>query len=98
MAELQHGRIPEPTRQLEAAETGEQTDRFQLLRNKVGEEEIAEVVSRWTGIPVSKMLEAERDKLLKMEDELHKRVVGQDEAVTAVANAKIGRASCRERR
>src|SRR5690625_3524978 len=87
MAELQHGRIPELTRQLEAAETGEQTDRFQLLRNKVGEEEIAEVVSRWTGIPVSKMLEAERDKLLKMEDELHKRVVGQDEAVTAVANA-----------
>src|SRR5690625_2214955 len=87
MAELQHGRIPELTRQLEAAETGEQTDRFQLLRNKVGEEEVAEVVSRWTGIPVSKMLEAERDKLLEMADEVHKRVVGQDEAVTAVAKA-----------
>src|SRR5690625_5875514 len=61
--------LPILTRQLEAAETGEQTDRFQLLRNKVGEEEIAEVVSRWTGIPVSKMLEAERDKLLKMEED-----------------------------
>src|SRR5690606_37703999 len=59
----------------------------QLLRNKVTDEEIAEVVSKWTGIPVSKMLEGERDKLLRMEEALHKRVVGQDEAVQAVANA-----------
>src|SRR5690606_30371425 len=60
---------------------------FQLLRNKVTEEEIAEVVSRWTGIPVSKMLEGERDKLLRMEDALHERVIGQNEAVKAVADA-----------
>src|SRR5690606_39147180 len=59
----------------------------QLLRNKVTEEEIAEVVSKWTGIPVAKMLEGEREKLLKMEALLHQRVIGQDEAVTAVANA-----------
>ena len=59
----------------------------QLLRSKVTEEEIAEVVSKWTGIPVSKMLEGERDKLLKMEGLLHQRVIGQDEAVVAVANA-----------
>src|SRR5690606_3676813 len=59
----------------------------QLLRTKVTDEEIAEVVSKWTGIPVSKMLEGERDKLLRMEDELHKRVVGQHEAVVAVSNA-----------
>ena len=60
---------------------------MQLLRNKVGEEEIAEVVSKWTGIPVSKMIEGERDKLLRMEEALHKRVIGQDEAVKAVADA-----------
>src|SRR5690606_4990522 len=59
----------------------------QLLRNKVTDEEIAEVVSKWTGIPVSKMLEGEREKLLKMEGLLHQRVIGQDEAVVAVANA-----------
>lgn len=59
----------------------------QLLRNKVTEEEIAEVVSKWTGIPVAKMLEGEREKLLKMEELLHQRVIGQSEAVTAVANA-----------
>ncbi|MDZ7791593.1 MAG: ATP-dependent chaperone ClpB [Xanthomonadales bacterium] len=87
MAELQHGRIPELEQQLEQAESSETTDHFQLLRNKVTEEEIAEVVSRWTGIPVSKMLEAERDKLLKMEEALHERVIGQDEAVKAVADA-----------
>ena len=63
------------------------TTRHQLLRSNVTEEEIAEVVSRWTGIPVSKMLEGERDKLLRMEEALHERVIGQDEAVTAVANA-----------
>ena len=87
MAELQHGRIPELEKQLAEAESSETTDTFQLLRNKVTEEEIAEVVSRWTGIPVSKMLEGEREKLLRMEDALHNRVIGQDEAVKAVADA-----------
>ena len=87
MAELQHGRIPELEQQLEQAESSETTDHFQLLRSKVTEEEIAEVVSRWTGIPVSKMLEGEREKLIKMEDALHERVIGQDEAVKAVSDA-----------
>jgi ATP-dependent Clp protease ATP-binding subunit ClpB len=86
MSELQYGRIPELEKQLASAAQAE-TQEFQLLRNEVGEEEIAEVVSKWTGIPVSKMLEGERDKLLKMDDALHERVIGQDEAVTAVANA-----------
>ncbi|MGD8383950.1 MAG: ATP-dependent chaperone ClpB [Lysobacterales bacterium] len=86
MSELQYGRIPELEKQLKQAEKSEQTD-FQLLRNSVTEEEIAEVVSRWTGIPVSRMLEGEREKLLRMESALHQRVVGQDEAVTAVADA-----------
>lgn len=86
MSELQYGRIPELEKQLTLAGQAE-TKEFQLLRNEVGEEEIAEVVSKWTGIPVSKMLEGERDKLLKMDDALHERVIGQDEAVTAVANA-----------
>jgi ATP-dependent Clp protease ATP-binding subunit ClpB len=86
MSELQYGQIPELEKQLrdaQAAETRETT----LLRNKVTEEEVAEVVSKWTGIPVSKMLEGEKDKLLRMEDALHERLVGQDEAVQAVANA-----------
>jgi len=87
MAELQHGRIPELEQQLEQAESEDTTQHFQLLRNKVTEEEIAEVVSRWTGIPVAKMLEGERDKLLRMEQALHERVIGQDEAVKAVADA-----------
>jgi len=87
MAELQHGRIPELEEQLEQAESAETTDNFQLLKSKVTEEEIAEVVSRWTGIPVSKMLEGERDKLLRMEDALHEKVIGQDEAVKAVSDA-----------
>ncbi len=86
MSELQYGRIPELEKQLAAANAAEQQE-FTLLRNKVGEEEIAEVVSKWTGIPVSKMLEGEREKLLKMDEALHQRVVGQDEAVNAVANA-----------
>ncbi len=86
MSELQYGRIPELERELTAAEQGEKAD-FQLLRNRVTEDEIAEVVSRWTGIPVSRMLEGERDKLLRMEEVVHERVVGQDEAVTAVADA-----------
>ncbi len=86
MSELQYGVIPELEKQIAAAEQGEATEP-RLLRNKVTDEEIAEVVSRWTGVPVSRMLEAEREKLLRMEDSLHQRVVGQDEAVTAVANA-----------
>ena len=86
MSELQYGRIPELEKQLEEASVAETTE-FQLLRNKVREEEIAEVVAHWTGIPVSKMLEGERDKLLRMETELAQRVIGQQEAVTAVSHA-----------
>jgi len=86
MSELQYGRIPELEKQLEAAAQVEHRE-MTLLRNRVNDDEIAEVVSHWTGIPVSKMLEGEREKLLRMEDDLHRRVVGQDEAVTAVANA-----------
>jgi ATP-dependent Clp protease ATP-binding subunit ClpB len=85
-AEIQYGRIPELKRQMEAASTAEQGPR-KLLRSEVTEQEIAEVISRWTGIPVSKMLESEREKLLHIEDALHERVVGQDEAVRAVADA-----------
>jgi len=84
--ELQYGRIPELEKQLAAADKAE-TQEMQLLRNKVTDEEIAEVVSKWTGIPVSKMLEGERDKLLRMEEALRRRVVGQDEAVIVVSNA-----------
>lgn len=86
MAELQYGVIPDLERSLQMVDQHGKTDN-QLLRNKVTEEEIAEVVSKWTGIPVSKMLEGEREKLLKMEALLHQRVIGQSEAVTAVANA-----------
>jgi len=86
MSELQYGRIPELEKQLQAAGNAEFKE-MKLLRVSVTEEEIAEVVSKWTGIPVSKMLEGERDKLLRMESALHRRVVGQDEAVTAIANA-----------
>ncbi|VAX00103.1 ClpB protein [hydrothermal vent metagenome] len=84
--ELQYGRIPDLEKSLEMAAQAEQQE-MRLLRNKVAEEEIAEVVSKWTGIPVSKMLEGEREKLLQMEGNLSKRVVGQDEAVKAVADA-----------
>ncbi len=86
MSELQYGRIPELERQLEQATKAEQRE-TKLLKNKVTEEEIAEVVSKWTGIPVSKMLEGEREKLLRMEEALHERVVGQDEAIKAVSDA-----------
>lgn len=86
MSELQYGTIPALEKQLDMAAQAEMQD-MQLLRNKVAEEEIAEVVSKWTGIPVSKMLEGERDKLLRMEQALHRRVVGQDQAVQAVADA-----------
>ncbi|MBK0415638.1 ATP-dependent chaperone ClpB [Chromobacterium haemolyticum] len=90
LAELQYGKLPQLEARLkdaEAAGVGEQAKPNRLLRTQVGAEEIAEVVSRATGIPVSKMLEGERDKLLRMEDVLHQRVVGQDEAVSAVADA-----------
>jgi ATP-dependent Clp protease ATP-binding subunit ClpB len=87
MAELQYGKIPELERRLEQALKGEREGSHKLLRNKVTDEEVAEVVSKWTGIPVSKMLESEKDKLLKMEQFLEKRVVGQDEALTIVSNA-----------
>ena len=86
MSELQYGRIPELEKQLDMAAQAEMHE-MTLLRNRVTEEEIAEVVSRSTGIPVSKMMEGEKEKLLRMEDELRKRVVGQDEAVAAVSNA-----------
>jgi ATP-dependent Clp protease ATP-binding subunit ClpB len=86
MSELQYGRIPELEKQLDIAAKAEMQE-MQLLRNKVTEEEIASVVAKWTGIPVDKMLEGERDKLLRMEEELAKRVVGQQEAVRAVSNA-----------
>jgi ATP-dependent Clp protease ATP-binding subunit ClpB len=86
MAELQYGRIPELEKRLVAAQRAEQSTP-QLVRNSVTEEEIAEVVAKWTGIPVSKMLEGEKDKLLRMEEALEKRVVGQDEAVRIVSDA-----------
>ena len=86
MSELQYGRIPELERQLDMASQAEMME-MKLLRNRVTDEEIAEVVSKWTGIPVSKMLEGERDKLMRMEEALHGRVIGQDEAVEAVSNA-----------
>jgi len=84
--ELQYGRIPELEKQLDMAAQAEMQE-MKLLRNKVTDEEIAEVVSKWTGIPVSKMLEGEREKLLRMEQDIGKRVVGQEEAVKAVSNA-----------
>ncbi|TVM05718.1 MAG: ATP-dependent chaperone ClpB [Halomonas sp.] len=89
MSEIQYGKIPELEKKIAESNEGEATDTasHQLLRSNVTEEEIAEVVSRWTGIPVNKMLEGERDKLLRMEEALHERVIGQDEAVEAVANA-----------
>ena len=89
VSELQYGKLPQLEAQLKAAEAGEnpQSSKTKLLRTQVGAEEIAEVVSRATGIPVSKMLSGEREKLLKMEDVLHQRVVGQDEAVRVVADA-----------
>ena len=86
-SELQYGKLPELEKQLQQALVGEQETNFRLLRDKVTEEEVAEVVSKWTGIPVSKMLESEREKLLEMENFLEQRVVGQSEALAAVSNA-----------
>jgi ATP-dependent Clp protease ATP-binding subunit ClpB len=88
VAELQYGKLPQLEAQLKAAESaGTDASPNRLLRTQVGTEEIAEVVSRATGIPVSKMMQGERDKLLQMEDRLHQRVVGQDEAVRLVSDA-----------
>lgn len=86
MSELQYGRIPELEQQIEVASASEKNGTT-LVKNKVSDAEIADVLSRWTGIPVSKMLEGEKAKLLRMEEALHKRVVGQNEAVDVVANA-----------
>ncbi|MCH9636494.1 MAG: ATP-dependent chaperone ClpB [Candidatus Rickettsiella isopodorum] len=86
MSELQYGHIPALKKKLLAAQKMEKKEPY-LVRNKVSEKEIAEIVSQWTGIPVAKMLEGEREKLLHMEDALHQRVVGQDEAISVVANA-----------
>ena len=87
MSELQYGEIPRLEKAIQEAEAGDDEQSFTLLRNKVTEEEIAEVVSKWTGIPVSKMLEGEREKLLQMEGNLGDRVIGQEEAVKAVSDA-----------
>ncbi|HOX67993.1 MAG TPA: ATP-dependent chaperone ClpB [Burkholderiaceae bacterium] len=92
VAELQYGRLPELEKKLAEAQSKEQGKakaggKPQLLRTMVGAEEIAEVVARATGIPVSKLMQGEREKLLQMETRLHERVIGQDEAITAVANA-----------
>src|SRR6185436_1777154 len=86
LSELQYGRIPELERRLTQAQAQEGKE-TKLLRTSVTENEIAEVVSRWTGIPITKMMEGEREKLLRMESELHNRVVGQDEAIRVVSNA-----------
>ncbi|SFX75995.1 ATP-dependent chaperone ClpB [Marinospirillum alkaliphilum] len=86
MSEIQYGVIPDLERSMQMADQLESVE-HKLLRNRVTDEEIAEVVARWTGIPVSKMLESEKEKLLRMEEALHESVIGQDEAVQAVANA-----------
>jgi len=89
-AELKYGKMTDLQRQLEAAETKlaqAQTSGQSLLREEVTEADIAEVISKWTGIPITKLVESEKEKLLHLEDELHRRVIGQDEAVTAVADA-----------
>ena len=86
MSELQYGRIPELETRLKTALKVDKTG-MKLVRNEVTEEEVAEIVSKWTHIPVSRMLEGEREKLLRMERELHRRVVGQNKAVEAVSHA-----------
>ncbi len=88
LAELKHGRLPELERRLEARE-GEAQGEGRLLREEVTGEEIAQIVSRWTGIPVTRLVEGEREKLLRLDEILHRRVVGQDEAVALVADAVI---------
>lgn len=90
LAELKYGKLPELERKVEEEKAKvEQSQENRLLKEEVDEEEIAEVVSKWTGIPVSKLVEGEREKLLRLGEELHKRVIGQDEAVKAVAEAVL---------
>ena len=91
LAELRYGKLAELSKQLEAAEKAQEDGEksFTLLRDKVTDEEIAKIVARWTGIPVSKLLEGEREKILHLDEELHKRVIGQDDAVTKVCEAII---------
>jgi ATP-dependent Clp protease ATP-binding subunit ClpB len=89
VAELKYGRLPQLEEEIKQAETKAHENKSQLLKEEVTEEEIAEVVSRWTGIPVSKLVEGEKDKLLRLDEVLHERVIGQDEAVQAVADAVI---------
>ena len=87
-AELKYGKLPELQKQLEAEERlTEESRKHSLLRDKVTEEEIARIVERWTGIPVARLMEGEKDKLLHLEDILHRRIIGQDEAVTRVTEA-----------
>jgi ATP-dependent Clp protease ATP-binding subunit ClpB len=89
-AELKYGQLPDLEKKLKAAEDAADRDKDQrLVKEEVGEEEIAAIVSRWTGVPVSRLLEGEREKLLHLDEELHKRVIGQDEAVGAVAEAVV---------
>ena len=90
-AELRHGKLPEVTRRLASEEErlNQKQGAFRLLREEVAEEEIADVVARWTGIPVSRLMEGEREKLLRLDEVLHERVIGQDEAVRLVADAVI---------
>ena len=88
-AELKYGKLPQLQKELEEAEKTSETEEKEdtLLRDKVTEEEISRIVARWTGIPVAKLMEGEREKLLHLEDILHRRVIGQDEAVTKVSDA-----------
>jgi ATP-dependent Clp protease ATP-binding subunit ClpB len=92
VAEIRYGRIPqiENELRLNQEELGKLQKDHAMLKEVVGPEDIAEIVAKWTGIPVSKMLESEREKLLKMEDRLHERVIGQDEAVTALSSRYAG--------
>lgn len=89
VAELQYGKLPELTRQLEIEEEKVKNQELELVHESVTDEEIARIISRWTGIPVSKLTESERNKTLHLDDELHKRIIGQDEAVTLVTEAII---------
>ena len=86
-AELKYGRLPEAQRRLQEEEQKVQKNQATILRDRVTEEEIARIVERWTGIPVSRLVQGEREKLLHLDETLHKRVVGQDEAVQAVTEA-----------
>ncbi len=88
-AELQYGKLPQIQKQLEAEESKVRSEDFSLMHENVSEEEIARIISRWTGIPVAKLTEGERSKTLHLDDELHKRVIGQDEGVTKVTEAII---------